>query len=226
MNEEIDRQAVKLARVLLHLGSGPSFDTMQYTFREIVRNIFEHSGARSFLIAGQYYPKHRNVQIVLADNGLGIQNSLRFNKPFEKLDDRAALNMALMPGVSGNAKAMSDDTRSKWQNSGYGLYMASRLAINYGLMTVVSGKQIIHIKSNENHKPIKEGFSVSNFDGTLIRIGMQLTDDDLADQLKKWAEEGKKIARDIVGAKQIDASAASLLLRRDFERELSRTKPG
>lgn len=54
MNEEIDRSAVKLASILLHLGSGPAFDAMQYTFREVIRNIFEHSGARSFIMSEQY----------------------------------------------------------------------------------------------------------------------------------------------------------------------------
>ena len=224
MNEEIDRQAAKLARVLLHLGSGYAYDAMQYTFREIIRNIFEHSGARSFLMSGQYYPKHRNVQIVIADNGQGIQNSLRFNKAFEKLNDKDALNLALMPGVSGNAKALSRDRRDIWQNSGYGLYMTSRLARNQGMMTIVSGKCVVHVNDSGNQIESKEDFSVANFTGTLIRLGIHLTEEDLGARLKRWAEEGKEIARDIAGAKQIDASAASLLLRRDFERQDMRKK--
>ncbi len=218
MNEEIDRQAIKLARVFLHVGSGPAFDTIQYTFREIIRNIFEHSGARHFLMSGQFYPKHRNVQIVICDTGIGIQNSLRYNKTFKNLNDKDALNMALMPGVSGNARAMTQERSGVWQNSGYGLYMITRLARNRGMMKVISGKNIVHIVNSDGETKAKENFEISNFSGSLVRIGIEVTDVELAPRLQQWAEEGKEIARDIAGAKQIDASAASLLLRRDFER--------
>ncbi|MBU8540716.1 ATP-binding protein [Falsiroseomonas tokyonensis] len=220
MNEEIDRHASKLAKVLLHLGSGPTYDTIQYTFREVIRNIFEHSGAKTFLMSGQYYPSHGNVQIVIADTGLGIPNSLRFNKSFKNLSDRDALQIALMPGVSGNASAMRRERTDIWQNSGYGLYMMTRLARNRGMMTVISGNNVIHINNSDDARPAKENFTISNFSGTLIRLGIKIDDMDLAPKLQEWAEEGKIIARDIAGAKQLDASAASLLLRRDFERNM------
>lgn len=218
MNEQIDRQAAHLAGVLLHLGSGPAYDAIQYAFREVIRNIFEHSAAKLFLMSGQYYPKHRNVQIVISDNGQGIPNALRWNKNFARLNDRDALSLALMPGVSGNERAMTLERRDIWQNSGYGLYMMSRLARNRGMMTVISGGHAVHINNAEGEVKSKENFAVAKFAGTPIRLGIHITDDDLAARLQKWAEEGKAIARDIRGAKQISASAASLLLRRDFER--------
>jgi hypothetical protein len=216
MNEEIDRRARNLAKVLLHVGSGRALDTIQYTLREIIRNIFEHSGASYFLIAGQYYPKHKNVQIVICDNGQGVQNSLRFNKPFSKLNDREALNIALMPGVSGNARALSSPRASEWQNSGYGLYMMSRLARHQGIMTIISGSHAIHLDRQNDQVRTKQDFEVSNFRGTLIRIGISLDDEDISGKLKIWGDEGKLIAANIAGAKQITASTASLLLRRDF----------
>lgn len=225
MNEKIDAEAAIIARVLLHFGSGSAYDTIQYTFREIIRNIYEHSGARSFIIAGQYYPNHRNVQIVIADNGQGIPNSLRCNKAFSNLDDREALNMALMPGVSGNAKALSSNPADIWQNSGYGLYMISRLARDRGILDVISGNSGVFLKKSEDQYAAKSNLSISNFSGTLIRIGIQVeggirpAEEDLALKLRRWAEEGKEIAKDIRGAKTLNASAASLLLRRDFDRQ-------
>lgn len=219
MNERIDGEAATIAKVLLHLGSGPAYDTIQYTFREIIRNIFEHSGAKTFIIAGQYYPQHRNVQIVIADNGQGIPNSLRWNKAFSHLSDKDALNIALMPGVSGNASALSSAPADIWQNSGYGLYMISRLARHRGILNIISGKNGIFLRQTDNDRDAKENMAISNFSGTLIRIGLPVDDEDLAPKLRLWAEEGKEIARDIAGAKLLNASAASLLLRRDFERQ-------
>lgn len=216
MNEAIDNQTVHLAHVLSHLGSGPVYDAIQYALREIIRNIFEHSGAKNFLISGQFYPKNRNVQIVISDTGQGVPNSLRFNSNFKKLNDKDCINLALMPGVSGNEKAMSAVRADIWQNSGYGLYMISRLARNEGIMTIISGDSLVHIHRNGNNK---ENFAISNFAGTLIRIGLDITNEDLAKKLQRWAQEGRDLARDIRGAKQISASAASLLLRRDFERQ-------
>jgi len=218
MNEEIDRKAAHLARVLLHLGSGPAYDSIQYALREIIRNIFEHSSASSFLMSGQYYPSRKDVQIVICDNGQGIPNALRWNKSFKNLNDKDALNLALMPGVSGNERAMTLHRHDIWQNSGYGLYMMSRLARNEGMMTVFSGNQAVHINNSEGEIRSKENFNVSNFKGTLIRLGIHITEDDLSEKLKIWADEGKKIASEIRGAKQISASAASLLLRKDFEK--------
>lgn len=222
MNERIDGEAATIAKVLLHLGSGAVYDTIQYTFREIIRNIFEHSAATNFIIAGQYYPQHKNVQIVIADNGQGIPNSLRWNKAFSHLSDKDALNIALMPGVSGNAAALSTAPSDIWQNSGYGLYMISRLARHRGILNVISGKNGIFLRQSDSAKDAKENMAVSNFSGTLIRIGLPVDDEDLAPKLRIWAEEGKDIARDIAGAKLLNASAASLLLRRDFERQIRR----
>lgn len=124
-----------------------------------------------------------------------------------------------MPGVSGNAKAMTQERKNIWQNSGCGLYMMTRLARNNGLMTVVSGKSMTHIINSPNEKLSKNNYVISNFSGTLIRLGIHLSHDDLEKRLKAWAEERKKYASSIDGAVQIDASADSLLLRRDFERE-------
>lgn len=218
MNEQIDLQSAKIAQVLLHQGSGGAYDMIQYAFREIIRNIFEHSGARRFLIAGQYYPKHRNVQIVIADDGQGIPNSLRFNKKFEGLPDKDALTVSLMPGVSGNAEALSSAPANIWQNSGYGLYMVSRIARNMGIFNVISGSYSIFLRNNNDPDDSKENMTISNFCGTLIRLGVPIDDESFAAKLKRWADEGKELAKNISGAKTINASAASLLLRRDFER--------
>jgi hypothetical protein len=222
-SEAIDNQAVHLARVLSHLGSGPVYDAIQYALREIIRNIFEHSGANMFLISGQFYPKHRTVQIIISDTGQGIPNSLRFNSNFKSLGDKDCINLALMPGVSGNERAMRSSGGDIWQNSGDGLYMISRLARNEGLMTIISGQSLIHIHSNDTIRESKENFAISNFAGTLIRVGIRITEEDLAKKLHGWAQEGRDIARDIRGAKQITASAASLLLRRDFDRKKNDT---
>ncbi|NKX44868.1 hypothetical protein [Roseicyclus persicicus] len=93
------------------------FDTLSYSIREIVRNTAEHSEAPELLICAQYWPSRKEVEVGFADAGIGIMSSLRRNPDFAELDERQAIQAALMPGVSGNPFAgMGTDI---WQNSGY-----------------------------------------------------------------------------------------------------------
>ncbi len=219
MNEDIDREAEKIAHVLLHLGSGSTFDTIQYAFREIIRNVYEHSGSRVILIAGQYYPANKNAQIIIADSGMGIPNSLRFNPAFKDLSDPDALNLALMPGVSGNARALATPSANIWQNSGYGLYLTTRLARNSGFFRIISSSAVVELSRGTDPQRSKRNYRIGNFHGTMIRLGLDLSSkENFGARLARYAEEGKEIAREIKGAKVLDASTASLLLRRDFDR--------
>jgi hypothetical protein len=220
LQEGVDHEAAALTRILLRVGLGPAFDAVQYSLREIIRNVFEHSAARTLMYCAQYYPKLRRAHLVIGDDGIGIPNSLRNNPKFLKLSDKAAVEISLMPGVSGNYLALSGQQgTSRWTNSGYGLYMTSRLCRNAGQFYVFSNNYGLVLSSDRNNEKSKFSYSLNNFKGTLICMNIDLgMKGDFSNHLKKYAEEGKEEAKRIAGAKVIDASTASLMLRRDFER--------
>ena len=70
---------------------------------------------------------------------MGVYNSLIGNPGFKNIEERDALHFACLPGVSGNAQAMRErSSGNPWRNSGYGLYMTSRLCRNDGDFLVIS----------------------------------------------------------------------------------------
>lgn len=220
LQEGIDTETSFLARVLLHQGMGPAFDAVQYSLREIIRNVFEHSAANTLIYCAQYYPKLRRAHLAIADDGIGIPVSIRNNPKFATLDDKNAVEISLMPGVSGNYLALSGQkTEGRWTNSGYGLYMTSRLCRNSGNFYVFSNRYGVALTSSADPEKSKLSYRLANFQGTIISMELNLeSTGDFSHKLKRYAEEGKIQARSIAGARVIDASTASLMLRRDFER--------
>lgn len=215
LNEAVDIEATRLARVLTRLGSGYTYDAVQYSLREIIRNVFEHSGSRSLMYAAQYWPTKRKVTLVIADEGMGIRESLSNNPKFRDVTDRDSLHFACMPGVSGNYRALQGLGRDTiWRNSGYGLYMTSRLCRNSGGFQIISSNRALVLGDS-----IKTDFAIQNFKGTLIRLDLETrSETSFKSRLEKYAEEGKEFAKTIAGAKILDASTASLMLSRDFKR--------
>lgn len=135
--EIIEARARELSGVLTQTDSGPLFDTLSYAIREIIRNTVEHSGAEAVLLCAQHWPTRQEVEVGIADAGVGIQQGLANNHSYRDLTNRDALQTALMPGVSGNPQAGRG--QEVWQNSGYGLYMTNRICRNGGRFMICSG---------------------------------------------------------------------------------------
>lgn len=145
LNEAVDRETIRLTRTLTQLGSGYTFDTVQYSLREIVRNVFEHSGSDNVRYCAQYWRTTNTVELIISDFGMGIYNSLVRNPTFKNILERDALHFACLPGVSGNAQAMKERASSNpWRNSGYGLYMTSRLCRNDGDFLIINSNQHLY----------------------------------------------------------------------------------
>jgi hypothetical protein len=108
---------------LVDLGAG-QFAGLATPFRELARNVHEHSGSYGY-IAAQLEPKVADAQrfhLAVGDLGIGIQRSLapfyesnqrRFERAFGPVWDEAkALDVAFAPGVSSKAKQdLADDER-------------------------------------------------------------------------------------------------------------------
>jgi hypothetical protein len=216
INEAVDREAESLAKTLTHFGSGYIFDSIQYAMREIIRNVFEHSGASCLRYCATFYVKTKRVEMIIADNGMGIYYSLIGNKTFKSIQERDALHFACLPGISGNEKAMKErNTGNPWSNSGYGLFMTSRMCRDHGDFTIISSNHALVLKPDG-----KTDFRIKNTTGTLIRLHLDLNrSGSFRRDLELYSQEGLKQSETIRGAKVLEASVASQMLRRDFNKQ-------
>jgi hypothetical protein len=139
VGDEVEEVSKHLARMLCN-EEGAIYDTLAYSLRELMRNAVEHSNARQFGICAQHWPSKNRVEVAILDRGIGLQASLRHNPHLDVSDDKRAVNYALMPAVSGKAFKGARKQRGNWANSGFGLYMTSRICRNGGTFFIASGE--------------------------------------------------------------------------------------
>jgi hypothetical protein len=120
-----------------------------------------------------------------------------------------------MPAVSGKAfkGAPRQNVAKHWKNSGFGLYMTSRLCRNGGNFFIASGDSGVLLTTGSGGKRV---FATS-FSGTAIRMTIR-TDQvaNLNDVLRRYREEGFEIQKKYQEIVDIDPSSASLMLSHDF----------
>ena len=94
----------------------------------------------------RYLPKSNRVQILVADDGIGVMNSLRTNPQYADISESIALIKCIEDGVT-DGKGM-----------GFGLYSTARLIKNVGITLeihsgrnklVYDGEDINILESNE-----------------------------------------------------------------------------
>ena len=212
VGDVIEGKAAELAGLLTRHQLGELQDTLTYSIREIMRNVVEHSGSEKIHICAQYWPQRHEVEVGIVDDGIGIHRALTGNPTFDELTEPEALQMALMPGISGNPHAGRGN--DQWNNSGYGLYMTSRICRNGGSFLLCSGGTGIEL----NHQG-KHTFD-TDFRGTAIRLVIDTANlTALRERLQQFAAEGRIAAAQIAGANANVASTASQMLTRDFRQE-------
>lgn len=203
--ETTEKKAESMAEVLAR-GETKLIEYLTYSIREIMRNIVEHSEAKSIWISGQYWPTKDIVEIAIIDEGVGIQSSLRNNPYLSIKNDEDALLLSVEPGISGKAfgKMRGQDD---WANSGYGLYMTSSICQNGGSFAICSNSRAL-IFNNEKHKMVE-----TSFRGTAIRMRLKASMvGDLSKKLEELSIEGGKRARDNSKSAIISASKISRIL--------------
>jgi hypothetical protein len=206
----LEERAAKLAKMLVRQDGGDLVDTLTFSIREILRNVVEHSESPTVSLCAQWWPSKGQVEVGILDCGRGIRAGLADNPHFEFQDDRAAIQMALMPGVSGNTAAGWGD--DPWQNSGYGLYMTSRICRRGGSFVILSGSSGIKLNSI-----LKTDIS-GNFRGTAVRLLINTRGvRELSDRLAQFRQDGLRAAKRVKGALSFDPSSASQMLSRDFQ---------
>lgn len=167
MGDLIEKEAGRLARIV-DRGNSELHELLTYLIREILRNTPEHAETNTMWICGQYWPSYELAEIAIADEGIGIYNSITQNPVHKEYitDNEKALQWALKAGISEAFKpSMKQKSHDEWANSGFGLYMVNEICKHLnGSFCIISYGNYILI---DNHG-IKYG--ETNFKGTAIRM--------------------------------------------------------
>jgi hypothetical protein len=216
VGDEIEAQSKRLTETLISQDSGDIFQTLSYSIREIMRNVVEHAQTDKFGICSQYWPSKGRAEVAIFDRGIGLLKSLASNPHIDASDDKKAINYALMPAVSGKAFKGSPKqrTQSHWVNSGFGLYMTSRICRNGGNFFISSGKKGMLLTSGKEGKRYFD----TSLTGTAVRMVIQTNQiAELKNALARYRDEGYEIQKKYKEIVNIDPSAASLMLSEDFD---------
>ena len=163
----IEKEAGRLAHIV-DRGNKELHKLLTYLIREILRNTPEHAGTNNMWVCGQYWPSFELAEIAIADEGIGIYNSITQNHAHEEYitDNEKALQWALKAGISeAFIPSRKQKSRDEWANSGFGLYMVNEICKHLnGSFCIISYGNYMLI---DNHG-IKYG--ETNFKGTAIRM--------------------------------------------------------
>lgn len=117
----------RLVEVLIHQ---PEIETsllqgMSYCFYEVMDNVIIHSGKTVGIVITNYSEPDHLIQILVADDGMGIQASLAQNSEYANITEGQALEYCIKDNVS-DGKGM-----------GFGLYSTSRLITTAGHRLII-----------------------------------------------------------------------------------------
>ena len=123
-----------------------------YCLYEMMDNVHIHSGKPLGTAMTHYDNSHKTLRILIADDGMGIRESLAENDKYKDITEAEALKLCL------------EDTITDGKGMGFGLYTTSRLVDSIGKEFILhSGTHKLIIKDGET-SVIENGF----WQGTLI----------------------------------------------------------
>lgn len=211
----VERKSRELAKVLTR-GNLEIEEIVTYSIREVMRNIVEHSTADEIWFAGQYWAGEDTVEISLLDEGVGVKQAISVNSNLTIKNPEDALLLAIEPGISGKAfkykgrERVQEDT--VWKNSGYGLFVTSKICQLGGDFLICSGEKALSIKGDK-HKILD-----TNFSGTAIRMRLKVSEiaNFEGDLVNAIVNEGESIAKENSDRAIITASKVSRILTQTF----------
>jgi len=219
IGDEIETESRYLAETVSGATVGDVYETLSYSIREVMRNVLEHAQVDTFGICAQYWPTKGRAEVAIVDRGIGLRKSLSPNPHIDASTDKSAINYALMPAVSGKAfkGARRIANRGPWTNSGFGLYMTSRICRNGGNFFISSGDTGMLLTSGREGKR----YIGTTLNGTAVRLSIRTENiDSLRNSLEKFRNEGYEIQKRYREIISIDPSSASLMLSQDFDLSL------
>jgi hypothetical protein len=198
-------QAGQMASVLARAKSGPLYVVLAYCIREILRNVVDHSRAKSY----EYCPTKNRVEVAILDRGVGVRIGLSNHPDLKNLgSDRDALNWAILPGISGRTfRGVFIDQNDPYQNSGFGLFVTSQLCKDHGSFMIGSYGSLMKLK----------GADANYFDfglrGTAVRLVLDTENlpADIEAEVGEIVRQGEEIADKLPSAVKVPNSASKLL---------------
>ncbi len=186
----VQKESEKLTKVILNLERSGINHPLAYCFREVIRNVFEHSESDECLVCAQKW-RDGSLEIAILDRGIGIRKSLE--KKFPKENNFETLKLAIEPGVS-KANVYDEANDDVWANSGFGLYVLSEICKKTGSFILASGESALAIKDNEiSEKPY-------SFHGTAVYLKMNRPKGkNVSDFIKEIIARGEEIAKSKTG---------------------------
>ncbi len=169
-----------MARVLSGNSLGETTKVFQYSIREIIRNVLEHSGSEQCFMCAQKWTSGQS-EIAIVDEGCGIHKSLSLAYSVQQNE---ALQFAIKPGVTRTDKFT--DEENIHNNSGFGLYVLSELGSSFGWFCVGSGTKKLTYK--------KQNMTLENlpFSGTFVGVHLNSHPKNFEGVLKDIIHVGEK----------------------------------
>jgi anti-sigma regulatory factor (Ser/Thr protein kinase) len=171
------RNAIGNLIPLLHAAK-PVADPIRYVVSELGRNVLEHAQSPvGGFVCAQYYKNRKRIAIGIADAGIGIATAIR--QSHKAASERAALKLALTPGISGATPKIGGNET----NAGAGLFFIRSIA-------KVSGNFFLICSGQTEYKLLRKQAQRDVLYGDPLLEGHKLVDD-----LPRW--KGTAIGIDI-----------------------------
>lgn len=105
---------------------------LSYCFYEVLDNVLTHSEKICGTVLMRYLSDMNRIQILVADDGIGVLKSLKTNPHYANISEEDAVRTCILDGVT-DGKGM-----------GFGLYSTSRLVQNVGVtLEIHSGNSML-----------------------------------------------------------------------------------
>lgn len=130
---------------------------MSYCFYEILDNVLTHSGKELGTVITHYNAEQHCLRFLIADDGVGIRQSLSENEKYKHFTEAEALEECIKDSVT-DGKGM-----------GFGLYSSALLARNAGLRFEIHSGEHSLIFSNSEIKVVP----ASLWQGTIVYMELQ-----------------------------------------------------
>ena len=214
VGDVIEERSQQLARILTQEELGSTTEVIAYSLREMIRNVAEHSQSQEVAYCAQYHPLKKQAELAILDTGVGVRATLTQNPHLSIRDDRDALNLAVMPGISSKMyKGIKKREYDVWQNSGYGLYVVSRLCGHEGKFLICSGEKAMSLK------PDTREYHEAHFPGTAVRLNLSSKNiHNMSKTLKAISLEGQEQERLMKAVENDHAPVASRMLASEFSK--------
>ena len=150
---------------------------LSYCLYEMMDNVHIHSGKPLGTALTHYDEERKLLRILIADDGMGIRESLAENEKYKDITEAEALRLCL------------EDSITDGKGMGFGLYTTSRLVDSIGQEFILhSGRHKLIIREGQT-SVIENGF----WQGTLIYMeigtGKEIDPNQIVDHRADVAEE-------------------------------------